>query len=120
MGRGSEDDLDPGVRSYYEQGREASRLLAGPGLLEFARTREILCRFLPGPPGRVLDVGGAAGIHAAWLARDGYQVHLVDPMKLHVEQALSTAAAQPSTPFTAAVGDARALEEGDASARRPA
>lgn len=102
--------------SYYDQGMEATRLQGGSGLLEFVRTQEILRRHLPQPPGHVLDVGGASGVHAAWLARDGYSVHVVDPIELHVEQALAAAAAQPSAPFTAAVGDARALDQQEASA----
>lgn len=102
--------------SYYDQGQEASRLQKGAGLLEFVRTQEILRRHLPQPPGLVLDVGGASGVHAAWLARDGYSVHVVDPIELHVEQARAAAATQPSAPFTAAVGDARALEEQEGSA----
>ena len=101
--------------SYYDKGREASRLQGGTGLLEFARTQEILRRHLPQPPGFVVDVGGASGLHAAWLARDGYSVHVVDPIELHVEQARAAAAAQPSAPFTAAVGDARALDQRQAS-----
>jgi len=105
----------PEIRSYYEQGREASRLLTGRGLLEFTRTQEILRRHLPPPPARVLDVGGASGVHAAWLAQDGYRVHVIDPVELHVEQALAAARAQPQAPFTAAIGDARALTEADAS-----
>lgn len=106
----------PEIRFYYEQGREASRLLTGRGLLEFTRTQEILRRHLPPPPASVLDVGGASGVHAAWLAQDGYRVHLVDPVELHVEQALAAARAQPEAPFTAAIGDARSLTEADASA----
>jgi len=34
-----------------------------------------------------VDVGGGAGIHAIPLAQRGYEVHLVDPVPLHVEQA---------------------------------
>src|SRR5262245_46644010 len=104
------------MASYYDKGREASRLHCGTGLLEFARTQEILRRHLPQPPGFVLDVGGASGVHAAWLARDGYSVHVVDPIELHVEQARAAAAAQPSAPFTAAAGDARALDQQQAAA----
>src|SRR5215472_11479902 len=98
--------------SYYDQGREASRLEGGSGPLEFVRTQEILRRHLPRPPGFVLDVGGASGVHAAWLARDGYSVHVVDPIELHVEQARAAAAAQPSAPFSAT--PARSI-----SSRRP-
>jgi 2-polyprenyl-3-methyl-5-hydroxy-6-metoxy-1,4-benzoquinol methylase len=102
---------DPDVRAYYEQGREAGRLLTGGGLLEFARTQEIVRRHLPPPPARVLDVGGGAGIHSAWLAGDGHRVHLVDPIEVHVAQALEAGAGS----FTASLGDARALEAADAT-----
>lgn len=99
------------MRAYYERGGEDARLREEGGLLEFLRTQEIVRRHLPPAPVRVLDVGGASGVHAAWLAADGHRVHLVDPVELHVEQARAAAAAQSETPFTAATGDARALEE---------
>jgi SAM-dependent methyltransferase len=102
--------LGPDIRAYYEEGRERGRLTAGPSL-ERLRTQVLLERYLPAPPARVLDVGGAAGVYATWLAGRGYQVHLVDPVPLHVEQA--TEAAKGS--FTAALGDARDLAEADAS-----
>jgi 2-polyprenyl-3-methyl-5-hydroxy-6-metoxy-1,4-benzoquinol methylase len=35
----------------------------------------------------ILDVGGAAGVHAAPLAAAGHEVHLIDPVPVHVEQA---------------------------------
>ena len=60
-------------------------------------------------------MGGGPGVYAAWLARAGYRVHLVDPLPLHVAQAAETAAAQPDHPFSAAVGDARHLDAPDAS-----
>jgi hypothetical protein len=56
----------------------------------------------------VLDVGGGAGVYALPLAAQGYQVHLVDPVALHVEQALGASAEQPAAPLASAtVGDAR-------------
>ena len=30
------------------------------------------------PAARVLDVGGGTGVHAKWLAEDGYDVTLID------------------------------------------
>jgi SAM-dependent methyltransferase len=42
-------------------------------------------------------------VHASWLAADGYRVHLVDPVPLHVRQAGSLPGVR------ATVGDARAL-----------
>lgn len=107
--------IDPEIRAYYERGEERDRLTAGGESLELVRTRELLRRSLPPAPADVLDVGGGAGVYAAWLAGDGYRVHLVDPVPLHVEQAAAAAAAQPTHPFTAAIGDARALEAADTS-----
>src|SRR5688500_14621936 len=84
--------------SYYETGIETRRLQSGPGPLELARTREILERYLPPAPAVVLDVGGGPGIYAYWLARRGYEVHLVDAVPLHVEQARRSAQEQPDHP----------------------
>jgi SAM-dependent methyltransferase len=107
--------IDGNMRRYYERGRERERLTRGGGTLELVRTQELLRRYLPSPPADVLDVGGGPGVYAAWLAQAGYRVHLVDPLPLHVEQAAAAAAAQPNHPFTAAVGDARRLDESDTS-----
>jgi len=107
--------IDGDILRFYERGREQERLARGIGTLELARTRELLARFLPPPPADVLDVGGGAGIHAAWLARAGYRTHLIDPVPLHVEQAAAVAAAQPEHPFTVSLGEARTLEAANAS-----
>ncbi|MGP3955133.1 methyltransferase domain-containing protein [Nonomuraea sp. 3N208] len=71
--------LDTDVLGYYERGGELTRLRHGRNRLEFLRTRDVLRRTLPPAPARVLDVGGGAGVHAEWLAADGYEVELIDP-----------------------------------------
>jgi ubiquinone/menaquinone biosynthesis C-methylase UbiE len=76
---------------------------------------ELLDRLLPAPPARLLDVGGGPGTYAAPLARRGYQVHLVDPVQLHVAQARQAAGADPAAAFTAVLGDARELPAPDQS-----
>jgi SAM-dependent methyltransferase len=101
-------ELDAEVLAHYEEGREHSRLTTGPSL-ELLRTRVLLERFLPAPPASVLDVGGGTGIYASWLSDRGYQVHLIDPVPLHREQAMADGR------FSVAPGDARRLAEGDAS-----
>lgn len=102
--------MDEEIRDYYAARREDARLrVEAHGVLERVRTRELLSRFLPSPPANVLDVGGATGIHAEWLAELGYAVHVVDPVDEHVE----LAAAKPGV--SAAVGDARWLTEADDS-----
>jgi ubiquinone/menaquinone biosynthesis C-methylase UbiE len=107
--------IDPAIESHYGTGYERSRLFpGGRPTLEFVRSMELLDRLLPAPPARILDVGGGPGTYAAPLARRGYQVHLVDPVRLHVEQA-GQADSDPAAAFTAAVGDARELSEPDES-----
>jgi ubiquinone/menaquinone biosynthesis C-methylase UbiE len=76
---------------------------------------ELLERLLPRLPARVLDVGGGPGTYAAPLARRGYRVHLVDPVRLHVDQARQAAGSDPAAGFTVALGDTRQLSEPDES-----
>jgi ubiquinone/menaquinone biosynthesis C-methylase UbiE len=105
-------ELDANIRRYYDRGEEIQRFKVGDaaGALEFERTKEILLRYLPPPPLQILDVGGGPGVYAAWLADCGHQVHLVDPIPLHVEQARSAHAG-----IRTEVGDARSLTQDDAS-----
>lgn len=65
---------------------------------------------LPAPGDRLLDVGGGCGVHAAWLASDGWDVHLIDPVPSHVSQASVLSG------VTARVGDGRALDAAEACA----
>jgi SAM-dependent methyltransferase len=102
---------DREIAAYYDRGEEAGRL-EDWGRLEFARTMQLLDRYLPSPPAVVLDVGGGAGAHAVPLTDQGYEVHLLDPMALHVEQARAAG----TTLASARIGDARDLPHDDASA----
>src|SRR5688572_24532535 len=100
----------PHVTSYYALGMERDRLAIGAGALEFARTQMLLERYLPTPPAVIADVGGGPGRYAAWLATKGYQVHLIDPVPLHIEQARAAAKEQTGeSGFDAVLGDARAI-----------
>ncbi|HET8648000.1 MAG TPA: class I SAM-dependent methyltransferase, partial [Vicinamibacteria bacterium] len=107
--------LDPNIQAFYDRYDEAERLQQGYFALEEARTRELLQRHLPPAPARVLDVGGAAGAYALWLAGLGYDVQLVDPVARHVEQARAASAAAAAPLRGASLGDARALEQADGS-----
>jgi SAM-dependent methyltransferase len=97
--------LDEDIRAYYDRGGERTRL---DGSLELLRTKVLLDRLLPAPPTSVLDVGGAFGVYAGWLAERGHPVKIVDPISLHVESARANG-------FPAEEGDARALAEPDES-----
>jgi ubiquinone/menaquinone biosynthesis C-methylase UbiE len=106
------DELDD-VVAHYARMREEDRLTAGVGELELLRTQEVLRRHLPPAPSRIIDVGGATGIHAEWLLDDGYDVHLVDLTPRHVDEALARLGGRG---LTAEVGDARRLSLADANA----
>jgi ubiquinone/menaquinone biosynthesis C-methylase UbiE len=109
MGEEPPKDFDRLVSEYYDRAPEETRLQQGPFQLEEARTRELIQRFAPPPPGTVVDVGGAAGAYALWLAEAGYIVHLVDASARLVAEAQrrSSLAAQPLA--SCRVGDARRL-----------
>jgi ubiquinone/menaquinone biosynthesis C-methylase UbiE len=99
------------LSAYYDHADEENRLAIGSGPLELARTRDILARYLPTPPAVIGDVGGGAGVHALWLAQKGYQVHLVDPVPKHIQQANRASMHQPDYPLSSAkIGHARALD----------
>ena len=108
--------LPSDVLDHYALGREQDRLSRGHGRLEALRTTELLERWLPPAPATVLDVGGAAGRYALPLAAQGYAVHLLDPVPLHVEQARRASAAADRPLAAVLQGDARALPYDDASA----
>jgi ubiquinone/menaquinone biosynthesis C-methylase UbiE len=101
---------------HYASGYESQRLLQGSSQIELARTQELIMRYLPPPPAIVFDIGGGAGVYALWLAARGYEVHLIDAVPLHIEQAREASSAQLHTPLVEMeVGDARSLKRADTS-----
>jgi len=109
MTSADQQDIDARIQTYYgevfdEHVRLTTRSAQGP--LEFQRTQEIIRAHVPG--GRVLDIGGGAGIHSRALMDAGYEVEMIDPVVRHVEQAQEAG-------VRASVGDARELEHADQS-----
>ena len=105
------------IVGYYGEADEDSRLRKGWFRLEQARTQELILRHLPPAPATIIDAGGGAGAYACWLAEHGYQIHLIDVVPKHVEQARAASARQPEHPLASAeIGDARRLAHADASA----
>jgi SAM-dependent methyltransferase len=94
------------VLLHYESEQEENRLITGRGQIEFVRTQEVLRRHLPPSPARILDVGGATGIHAQWLAQAGYRTTIIDLSPRHVHMARSSLS---PLGVEAELGDARSL-----------
>ncbi|GAA3870308.1 class I SAM-dependent methyltransferase [Saccharothrix violaceirubra] len=107
------DDVADEIVEHYRSIDESTRITEGFGRLELERTREIVRRHLPPGGLRVLDVGGATGAHAAWLAADGHRVALFDVVAEHVARARRLAEDTPG--LTADLGDARDLPVPDDS-----
>jgi ubiquinone/menaquinone biosynthesis C-methylase UbiE len=105
------------IDAFYQQSSESERLSVNEwGELERLRTRSILSRHLPPPPAVIFDVGGAAGVYAVPLAKRGYQVHLIDPVELHLQQARAFAAESGVALASISQGDARHLDVPSSSA----
>jgi ubiquinone/menaquinone biosynthesis C-methylase UbiE len=104
-------DLEDVIRHYeHLQDQEERRITEGLGRLELLRTREIVTRHLPPPPGNVLDIGGGTGVHAAWLVEAGYQPHVIDLVPRHVRRVRETLGA---LGVSADVGNACSLPQRD-------
>lgn len=113
----SNSDSQGRIIGYYGDADEDSRLQTGWFRLERERTQELILRYLPPAPATIVDAGGGAGVYACWLAERGYQVHLIDVVSKHVEQARAASAKQADHPLASAeVGDARRLAHADGSA----
>jgi ubiquinone/menaquinone biosynthesis C-methylase UbiE len=110
MGDASSTSIDRVIADFYQRTPEETRLTQGPFVLEQVRTRELIERHARRPPATVLDVGGAAGAYALWLAEVGYTVHLVDAVPRLVTEAARRSAASSRPLASCRVGDARALD----------
>ena len=74
------------IYEFYNNGAEIGRLERGLGIVEFHRTKEILSRYID--KGEVVyDIGGGIGMYAAWLAKKGNEVHLIELAENAVEYA---------------------------------
>ena len=102
------------IENYYKCGKERKRLFNGCAELERIRMLDIFHRYLPKAPATILDIGGGAGVYAFSLAKENYAVTLIDPMPLHIQQAMSIAKKLHSS-VKIVQGDARQVNEKDNS-----
>ncbi len=100
----SQDIIDYYGKAFDEDGRV--RTVAR---FEYARTKEIIGRYLTAGPLTVLDVAGATGPYAFWLAQMGHRVHLRDLVPRHVEAAREKSRQLAIPLESLQAGDARSL-----------
>jgi len=108
--------LSPEILAYYQKAAESTRLQSGSSQLEFERTKEVIAHWIAHAPSVILDVGGGPGAYSAWLADQGHEVHLVDPVAELVAHAQTLHGTGRREIASCLVGDARALDRGDQSA----
>lgn len=70
---------------HYQTTDEEGRLLSPSGQLEFIRSIEIIQRYLPKPPAKIIDIGGGCGIYSFYLAKLGYEITLIDAVPYHMD-----------------------------------
>ena len=97
------------VEAHYLGAGESERLSGIHGELERLRTLEILARALPPAPAVIFDIGGAAGAYAFPLSEQGYAVHLIDPVEIHLDQAKARSTSSGIKLGSIIKGDARCL-----------
>ena len=101
------------IYDFYNNGAEIGRLERGLGIVEFLRTKGILSRYIDG--GKVIyDIGGGIGMYAAWLAKKGNEVHLVELAENAVEYAKANM--MQDCHFIAETGNALQVNRPDESA----
>lgn len=103
--------LDAKIQAYYAEGFDEDARIqtrSAGGQVELTRVRELVAAYVPAGS-CVLDVGGATGVHARWLAERGDDVVLIDPVPAQVAKVAAHGT------FEARVGDARRLDVADAS-----
>ena len=101
------------IYDFYNNGAEIGRLERGLGIVEFHRTKEILSRYIDG--GKVIyDIGGGIGMYAAWLAKKGNEVHLIELAENAVEYAKANM--MQDCHFIAETGNALQINRPDESA----
>jgi len=102
--------ISKNIDTFYTRASEETRLEKGMGVFEFERIKYLIKKYiLKSSPIRILDIGGGTGKYAEWLAEQGHQVCLIDPVIKHVNIAKNRSAALKNK-FSVHLGEARKLD----------
>ncbi|EAQ42240.1 class I SAM-dependent methyltransferase [Polaribacter sp. MED152] len=96
------------LENFYNKASEETRLEKGMGIFEFERIKELLTRHISKPNCTIVDVGGGTGKYSEWLAKEGHDVHLIEPVAKHIKLAQKRAY-KLKNKFTVTLGEARNL-----------
>jgi len=97
------------IELFYNKASEETRLNRGMGVFEFERVKFLIDKYLKLPNATIIDIGGGTGKYSEWLAKKGHKVHLVEPIRKHIEIARNRAAKSRSK-FSIHFGEARKLD----------
>lgn len=106
-------ELNKDIAKYYNEGKEQDRLENPLNKFEKIRTLDILERYLPNEKLTIADIGGGAGVYSFILSELGHDVHLLDIVPLHVEQATELNEKSDYPLKSISVGDARKIPFSD-------
>jgi ubiquinone/menaquinone biosynthesis C-methylase UbiE len=95
------------VLEYYESYNEDGRIERD--VIEFLRTKDIILRNLPKEKIKIIDLCGASGHYAYWLAEMGHEVHLMDLSPKHIIEAKNNRIKYNAELASMTCGDARSL-----------
>ncbi len=97
------------IEIFYNKASEETRLDKGMGVFEFERVKSLIEKYIPTASSRIIDVGGGTGKYSEWLAKNGHQVHLVEPVSKHIKLAQNRAG-KLKNKFSVQLGESRKLE----------
>ena len=96
--------MEINLDQFYENYDEEGRLLSRAGNVEFSTTMHFIQKYLR-PGMRILEVGAATGRYSHTLARMGYRVDAVEPVRHNID--IFNSLTQPGEDVTIRRGDAR-------------
>ncbi|MBL4708227.1 MAG: class I SAM-dependent methyltransferase [Flavobacteriales bacterium] len=97
------------IEVFYNKASEETRLEKGMGVFEFERIKSLIEKYIPSTSSRIIDIGGGTGKYSEWLAKNGHQVHLVEPVAKHIKIAQNRAS-RLKNKFSIHLGESRKLE----------
>jgi len=96
------------LENFYNKASEETRLEKGMGIFEFERIKELIQLHISKPKSTIIDIGGGTGKYAEWLAKNGHEVHLIEPVLKHVKLA-EKRAKKLKNPFSVTIGEAKKI-----------